>query len=595
MNRPVAPLQPQRLPVLSMPEPEHVDEEHEGSGGDTDEDDNAEWDPLGLGGVHADESKLTPPEIILLFLDWMCKHKLTDSAAKDLWTLMSTFMPEGVDLPAFHVLKQVLSKSELKYVQRLDLCPNDCIVYWDSKHLSRPYRHAHRDRCPVCSQPRYVNDPKDGKQRSAKTIFFFPVENYVRSLFTRKDLVEHILHDVDQAPEGHVKRSRGFQQKIRDNPHMNGDHRNLGLIGTTDGVPFFEDQRRGAWPFVLRCANLPDGLSMHMANCHLALLSANEFWEMDYADGVLRRKIRGPKSLKPHLSVLVDDLLAAYKKGVLCIDSSLRFGQPHRKFRCRCMLLYWTGDYPALALASGTHSKTCHWCQKKSSAAPECSRRVWDSYRQYLPADHVFRNVSAFYGPAEHEPMPQPRTHGEYVAGGKENEKHVMKLRSPDARAHGVFHKDCPYKTTGIKELSPLAELPMFDLTWDILMCIMHILPGIWKRHLFSLLDGERHPAPVKERKKNSMEENAALCEAYKACKQSVQEWQLDKATKAAVDQRTRALSGEPSWIRSNIEVFNSIPFMFVHKNHIKHTDTNHTHLQKLYAILPALYPKHST
>ena len=171
MNRPVAPLQPQRLPVLSMPEPEHVDEEHEGSGGDTDEDDYAEWVPLGLGGVHAGESKLTPPEIILLFLDWMCKHKLTDSAAKDLWTLMSTFMPEGVDLPAFHVLKKMLSKSELKSVQRLDLCPNDCIVYWDSKHLSSPYRHAHRDRCPVCGQPRYVNDPKDGKQRSAKTIF----------------------------------------------------------------------------------------------------------------------------------------------------------------------------------------------------------------------------------------------------------------------------------------------------------------------------------------------------------------------------------------------------------------------------------------
>ena len=60
-----------------------------------------------------------------------------------------------------------------------------------------------------------------------------------------------------------------------ENPVMSRDHRNLSLIGTTDGVPFFDDQKRGAWPFILRCANLDDTLSYHMANCHMHLLSAN--------------------------------------------------------------------------------------------------------------------------------------------------------------------------------------------------------------------------------------------------------------------------------------------------------------------------------
>ena len=158
-----------------MPAPDDVDDPDGGGEVDTDDDDDeGDWDPLGLLGGHSEgESKMTSPEIVLLFLDWMCKHKLTDSAAKDLWTLMSRFMPEGVDLPAYHVLKTMLYKSEAKYVQRLDLCPNDCIVYWDSKHLKTPYRHAHRMRCPVCTHPRYVTDPKDGKQRSAKTIFTF--------------------------------------------------------------------------------------------------------------------------------------------------------------------------------------------------------------------------------------------------------------------------------------------------------------------------------------------------------------------------------------------------------------------------------------
>lgn len=138
---------------------------------------------------------------------------------------------------------------------------------------------------------------------------------------------------------------------------MNTDHRNLGLVGTTDGVPFFDDQRRGnyvcahqhnpkyvniscdvckhypmrrhimsqclhnmqcvgAWPFILRCANLPDTLSMHMSNCHLHMLSANEYWELDKSAGVLRRRIHAPKSLKPHLIVIVDDLLHAYSTGL---------------------------------------------------------------------------------------------------------------------------------------------------------------------------------------------------------------------------------------------------------------------------------------
>ena len=126
-------------------------------------------------------------------------------------------------------------------------------------------------------------------------------------------------------------RSRGFQTKIRDNPEMNNDHRNLGFVGTTDGVPFFDDQRRGAWPFVLRCGNLPDALSTHMTNCHLHMLSANEFWELDLDAQVLRRTIRNPKSLKPHLIVLVDDLLSAYKGTSLNVPPHL----PTPCFTCR--------------------------------------------------------------------------------------------------------------------------------------------------------------------------------------------------------------------------------------------------------------------
>ena len=127
----------------------------------------------------------------------------------------------------------------------------------------------------------------------------------------------YILHDSDMTvvPAGHLRRSRGFKKKVLDNPVMNKDHRSIGLVSTTDGVPFFDDQKRGAWPFILRIGNLPDGLSHHISNTHLHLLQPSEFWEVDTDANVLRRRVRAPKNLQPYLSIIADDLHAAYHRG----------------------------------------------------------------------------------------------------------------------------------------------------------------------------------------------------------------------------------------------------------------------------------------
>jgi hypothetical protein len=148
-------------------------------------------------------------------------------------------------------------------------------------------------------------------------LFFFPVAPFVRGLFGRADLVPYLYNDreADDITPGHTSRSRGYKLKLLDNPVMNADHRSLGLVSTADGVPFFDDQKRGAWPFILRVANLPDGLSTHIANCHLHMLSANEYWKLDTDANVLRRRVRAPRSLHPHLTIISDDLLDAYTKG----------------------------------------------------------------------------------------------------------------------------------------------------------------------------------------------------------------------------------------------------------------------------------------
>jgi hypothetical protein len=251
-------------------------------------------------------------------------------------------------------------------------------------------KHAHRTRCPKCGAARWLVDPVDKLRRPAKVVYHFPISTYIRGLFARPDLVKYLYTDCGDSLEGHVTNSRGYFQKILSNPHMMQDHRAVTLVGTTDGVPLFDDQVRSVWPVVFRCPSLPDELSMKMVNCHLSLLSGSEYWELDTAANVLRRRVRGPKSMMPHMSLVVDDLLRAYYKGVTTVDSSISLGQPSRIFTARCMLLYWTGDYPAQAAVSGTHSKTCHWCTKKSSPAPEINRRCWGGFRAYLRKSTMF-------------------------------------------------------------------------------------------------------------------------------------------------------------------------------------------------------------
>ena len=215
---------------------------------------------------------------------------------------------------------------------------------------------------------------------------------------------------------------------------------NTGIfISTTGTFKINTHTFSGCWPFVFRCANLPDGLSTNMSNCHLSLLSANEFWVLDEESGSLRRTVRGPKSLNPHLHVIVDDLLGAYTKGVTVVDASIPEGHDGRRFKCRVCLLFWTGDYPGQALVSGTHSKTCHWCTLKSEHASEVSRRTWGNYRTYLPGGHNMRKRSGRYGAEDMRPPPPSRTHDSFVEQGVRNTTFAERLRRPDARRQGII------------------------------------------------------------------------------------------------------------------------------------------------------------
>lgn len=242
--------------------------------------------------------------------------------------------------------------------------------------------------------------------------------------------------------------------------------------------------------------------------------------------------------------------------GLAVTDATVPRGVPNRRFRCRVCLLFWVGDYPALAAVSGIHSKMCHWCQYKSDPCPEATRRVWGDYRRMLPLGDSRREASRVYGPDEERGPPPLRTHNQIVADGLANEEHRKKLQRPDARRLGIFKKDYPYKTTGVKFACPLRFLPMFDLAWDFMMDMMHAVPGVFGRHIVACMQGQRKPAKPKWRTTWTDKKNYDLVWEWEKCCKDLESWKLTEEEGKAMDARSLALAGDPSWIRSNVEVF---------------------------------------
>ena len=107
----------------------------------------------------------------MLVLDWVASKKVTDAAAAMMWEIVQLMLPEGADVASWPQIKAALRKAETGMVERIELCPNDCVAYWDSKSLPESYRHAHRTKCPVCDTPRYVTDPTDGNVRPRKVVY----------------------------------------------------------------------------------------------------------------------------------------------------------------------------------------------------------------------------------------------------------------------------------------------------------------------------------------------------------------------------------------------------------------------------------------
>jgi hypothetical protein len=164
---------------------------------------------------------------------------------------------------------------------------------------------------------------------------------------------------------------------------MAEDDRNQAIIGMSDGIPLFRDKgSRSVTPIALRSANLPDELSAKFRHIHLAALYPNEFWRLSEERDKWERATKKPSTLSPLMHVLTDDLLF-WQDGTQVTDCSKDIGHPARDFHMRAILLFWCGDYPGLAEASGfSHAGTwpCHWCKLKGEWQFGVGREAYGGY-----------------------------------------------------------------------------------------------------------------------------------------------------------------------------------------------------------------------
>jgi hypothetical protein len=124
-----------------------------------------------------------PPDIILgelmlMYFEWMGTHKVTDACAKAVYTLLHTLLPEDSNSGTWGTARKMLDAIYKQTVQTIEICPNDCIAYYDCKHPTmQHYKHAHRTHCPTCGSDRHLVDA-DGNRRAAKTGYYLPCGTY---------------------------------------------------------------------------------------------------------------------------------------------------------------------------------------------------------------------------------------------------------------------------------------------------------------------------------------------------------------------------------------------------------------------------------
>jgi hypothetical protein len=126
--------------------------------------------------VHGEAGAPSVAETLLWIFDYMALHKTTLAEMKFVHKMLQLVLPpQGRDDIRYEVAKAIVAAHLDNTLIRIDICPNDCIAYWDpTSPLLAKHRHGHREKCPRegCKMRRKYTDAK-GTIRARKVKLYF--------------------------------------------------------------------------------------------------------------------------------------------------------------------------------------------------------------------------------------------------------------------------------------------------------------------------------------------------------------------------------------------------------------------------------------
>jgi hypothetical protein len=164
---------------------------------------------------------------------------------KELFDAFNVFLPNGNSASSFLKAKRCF-RGGTGTCRRIDMCVNDCVLFYDSP-TNPLMRHAAKDSCPECHEPRYCH----GSQRvPRKQFYYISLIEQLRSLFLDHHMGELLRFTKARRQDGvweDMTDSDGFWEAYQLDG-FNQDSRNQSMVVSTDGINPFRHVQHSMWP-----------------------------------------------------------------------------------------------------------------------------------------------------------------------------------------------------------------------------------------------------------------------------------------------------------------------------------------------------------
>ena len=240
-------------------------------------------------------------------------HKISDKAMSSILELLQEAFDFALIPKSGYEAKKIVKALGLTY-NKIDACPNDCMLYWGGS--------INDQSCRVCNEPRFKT-PKLSKQEIAvtqkrkpianKVFHYFPIIPCLKRLFMVAKTVEDMIwHSTESTTDGiliHKRDSKSWKDFDMKYPEFASEPRNIRLGLASDGFNPFGTMstNHSTWPILMFPYNTAPWLCMKQTSIMLSSI-------------ILEEKQPG-NDIDVYLSPLIDELKTLWE-GVQAFDVS---------------------------------------------------------------------------------------------------------------------------------------------------------------------------------------------------------------------------------------------------------------------------------